>query len=291
MRWVPATALLLALAACGGGGADAVDYGAWDVAASDVPLLADAVLLEPGGLQDAARSDLPASDIGVADPGPSDMAAPADGAASDPGSWWDTPADAASDPGIPFADLPAGDTPQKHDAPPPGDLPVGGDNGFIGPPCGPGGEPCGPGQACVTNTDGESSCAPLGECSGKGAIDLGELVSLLLSGGGDLHVKVMAMPWAGRPSCTLQPCPSDRPCCNTCFAPLFIGAEGFPIALMGQGVAVGCQGNECDVLDLCRPFDQGAWYWVWGVASIMGGKAQFLVEGYCPTALEDALPF
>lgn len=280
MRRAGIMAVLVAFAACGGGAGESPDFGASDLPSQDVALLSDAVVLEPGGTADAeAPRDLPspqdaAGDLGAADAGPTWDATVPDAGAADAVDF----PDAAGDPGVAPADVPS-----PPDTPPAGDA-------WNGIPCGDDGLTCGADQACVVNSDGQAFCSNLEECSGKGAMDLDELVRLLLMGQGEVHVKVLATAWPGKPACSPKPCPAENPCCNTCFAPLFIGAEAFPIALMGQGVAVGCQGTECDVLDLCHPFDQGAWYWVWGVASVMGGRPQFLVEGYCPAHLDDG-PF
>jgi hypothetical protein len=283
MRWVRTMALLLALAGCDAGSTGAPDFaGLQDAASADIPILSDAVVLEPGGRADLPNSpDAAAADPGIADTVLDSDAAPGDLFAADATGFQD----AVPDPGPVDRD----DGPRPDEGRPPPDAPAPGD-AVEGMPCGNDGLRCRPDQACVTDRDGDSYCTGLGECSGKGAIDPEELVALLIQGQGELHVKVLALPWPGKPACSPNQCTADDPCCKTCFAPLFIGAEAFPIALMGQGVAVGCQGSECDVLDLCRPFQQDAWYWVWGTASIMGGKAQFVVEGFCPAEALD-LPF
>jgi len=277
-----AACILLAFAACAGLDGSAPDFGASDLASSDVPMLQDAVVLEPGGPADLA-SDAGRDDGSSPDAAASDTNAPADTVApSDPGpgpgpdeGFVDAPSDAS----LPFDDVAPADLPPSDDVPPDA---FGGDPGVEPPPCGAGAKPCAPGSTCVTDSDGHTYCAPLDECSGKGAIDIEDLVSLLISGQGEVQVKVLAMAWPGQPACTPMPCSKEHPCCNTCFAPLFIGAEAFPIVLNGQGLAIGCQGPECDVLDACRPFTSGSWYWVWGTAGILGGKPQLTVDGFCP---------
>lgn len=302
MRRITAAWLMLALAGCAGGsGTDPGDARLPDPGPSDVPMLQDAVMLEPGGpdfaADDPGSPDTPSSPDAGQDPASADVSPTPDAQPDldreDSAATPDLPqADAAApdasydDPGTPPETL-GPDTVPPGDAfdpgPSAGDLQPGDSLGGL--LCGPDREPCDSGFTCVTDSDMNSYCAPISECSGKGAIDIEELVALLLLGEGEIHVKVMAMAWPGQPACTPLPCEKDHPCCNSCFAPLFIGAEAFPIVLNGEGLAFGCQGTECDVLDACRPLLPSLWYWVWGKAGIRGGHAQLTVEGFCPADL------
>jgi hypothetical protein len=152
-------------------------------------------------------------------------------------------------------------------------------------PCGPDNTPCQPDHICVEDATGVTACIPVGECSELGMIDEIEMIRMLIERQ-ELYLKVKAQAWMGPASCTFLKCPEDDPCCNTCFAQLFIGTEFLPIVLLGQGLVFGCQGSECNMEGECRPMDPGDWYWVWGTASIQGGKAQFRVDGFCPIPTE-----
>ncbi len=267
VRILAAAAFLFSLAGCQGSstGPSPSDLPATADGTADISILNDAVMLE-------IRSDAPwEQDVHVS----ADTLAPEDVAPGEVIGIEDVPApsDAGTD-AASFLDLPGPGDANGPDFPPPDDVQH--------PPfCGDREMPCEEGTTCVTDADGASRCVPLGECSGDGSIDLEELVRLLTTGQGQVQVKVRAMAWPGKPACSPLPCPPDDPCCNTCFAPLFIGAETFPIVLNGHGTTIGCRGNECDVLDGCHPFTLSSWYWVWGTAGIVGGKAQLTVDGFC----------
>lgn len=119
------------------------------------------------------------------------------------------------------------------------------------------------------------------------AMQIEDLVIQLLKGQ-TVFVKVLAKAWPGQQTCGTLICPKDNPCCNTCSALLFIGDENFPIVLNGKGMAIGCNGNECDVFDTCSPLNPKLSYWVWGRATILGGQPQFTVDGFCPADVAPA---
>jgi len=160
--------------------------------------------------------------------------------------------------------------------------------------CGEAGEPCGPGESCVDlDGDGTVACEAVSDCSEKGALDLPEVLTQLLFTG-HLYVKLEAKVRAGAPSCTSLSCPAKTPCCNECFAPLFAGDLDFPILLLGKGLAVGCEGTECDFDDdcdtasaqcalakVCSPLQPGKYYWLWGDIDLLGGQVQFRLDGWC----------
>jgi hypothetical protein len=265
MRWTGLVLLTIALAACEGGGSTGVS----DTAAGDVPMLQDAVFLENGS-PDGAAQDQGAHEILGADVGAADTVE-----WNDHGPSWDVPAADSEAPDVTDADLlPATDLPP-------------GDNGPADAPCGLEGAPCAPGTTCVRDSDGHQYCAPIDDCSGKGAMRIEDLVIQLLQGQ-TVFVKVLAKAWPGQQTCGALVCPTDNPCCNTCSALLFIGDENFPIVLNGKGMAIGCNGNECDVLDTCSPLNPKLSYWVWGRATILGGSPQFTVDGFCPADVAPA---
>ncbi len=278
MRWIGPAMLTLMLASCEGGGASSADLAALgDVASTDVPMLQDAVLLEAGGA-DLQDRDLLSADISKADTFAdlvmNDMVAP-----GDPGPAWDVPAADSLEPSDVEGDvtfLP--DAPRDRDA-------------TVGSPCGgPESQPCPPGSTCVNAPDGHAYCTPIDECSGEGAIDLKDLLILLVQGQGSIPVKVLAMPWPGEPACGPVTCGKDNPCCNKCRASLFIGdaSAASPIVLNGKGMPIGCEGNDCNYLDACSPLLPKTWYWVWGRVAIIGGSPQFTVDGFCPADVPPA---
>jgi hypothetical protein len=286
MSRIVATVCLITLAACAGSESGfAADFGGPDTGAADVPILSDAVVLEPGS-RDSPSYDTTVSDLAndaAADSGASDLAI-----ADVPAAWDTFPGDLPYTPDATPLDAPSPDSagdpgPSLDDAFP--------DAGADNPPspCEIQGLPCGPGLACVLDGMSHPYCTPIDECSDKGAIDLQQLVSLLLKGEGEVHVKVKAMAWPGVQTCSIPDvCTGDNTCCKSCFAPMFIGTEMFPIVLQGQGIPIGCQGSECDVLDNCRPLLPESWYWVWGRVSVLGGKARFSVDGFCPVDAQPA---
>lgn len=255
-----ASCIALVLAACENG----FDTGVADVvlppdAASDLPLLPDAVLIgEEGASLDAMTGDPGATDPGTTlDPGP-----PASDAA--------TPQD-ASMPDVGEADvLHVQDTFESEDL-----VLCGGDGAF-----------CDPGTTCFFDRDGNGRCVPVGECSDEGTVELLDLARRLLRGD-DIYVKVTAPVWVGPPSCSLGECPKDAPCCNACFAQLFIGDKSLPIVLLGSDVVFGCQGSSCDFDRSCRPLEPGRRYRVWGNVHLSGPRAEFQVDGFCLFEDED----
>lgn len=264
MPWLMA----LVVAACGEVAPGIQDVPEAGGEAPDVPRLADATIL------------VPPEDPGPLDPAPGDPGAPppdgdampdAGGPGFDTGGSRDLqepdPAVVAPDPG-PQADAGTGDAFGN------GELP-------IAPPCGPEQRPCDPTQVCVWDTDGTSHCAPMAECSGRGAMDLDQLLRWFLQGDErELAFKVRGQPWVGQATCGGPPC--DGACCRSCWAFLFLGDQEIALPLMGQGVAISCQGNECNWMDHCAPMTPGQCYWIWGRADRLGMDFRLLVEGFCP---------
>lgn len=249
-----ASCIVIALAACESG----FESGPADVvmpsdAARDLPLLSDAVLIgEEGSVPDAMAGDPGATDLGPSlDPGLpfSDASLPQDASMPDTGK---------------------ADAPSEHDAFEP-DAQV---------PCGNDGTLCEPGTTCILDGEGGGRCAPIGACTDEGTVELLDLARQLLHGE-DLYVKVAAPVWVGPPSCSLGECPEDAPCCNACFAQLFIGDETLPIVLLGRDVTFGCQGSSCDFAQSCLPLDPGRRYRVWGHVHLSGPRAEFQVDGFC----------
>jgi len=243
--------------------------------ALDVPRLSDATILVPGDADWAP--DAASADTGELPAGPD--------AGPDTGATWE---DGGKDPGGPpelFETDPASPDPGSpedlgaRDAPVTEDLPE-------APPCGPEQRPCDPTQVCVWDSDGASRCVAMAECSDRGAIDLQQLIRWFLQGGQpSMSFKVRGQPWAGQPTCGGPSC--DGLCCRSCWSFLFLGDEGIALPLMGQGVSISCQGNECDWMDHCAPMTPGQWYWIWGSAERLGPDFRLLVDGFCPA---DASP-
>ncbi|NOZ01328.1 MAG: hypothetical protein GXP54_05495 [Deltaproteobacteria bacterium] len=147
--------------------------------------------------------------------------------------------------------------------------------------CGPDDEICEPGQACVLNSDtGKTGCMFVAECSGDGAVEVEDIIKDILFNK-HFYIKIEASVWMGSKACTLQVCPADDPCCNQCFAPLFVGTEYLPLLLLGDGVAIGCQGSSCDFDQMCKPMVPDKRYWIWGMVDLLGGKPQITVDGFC----------
>lgn len=272
MRAVRTLVIAATFVACsgpGGGGSAPDVFPARDASTgSDVHLLPDALVLEPG-----------APDFS---PG---------GLAEDPGeqSSPDAPAMDADDGSAP-SDLPiAGDSLAPLDVPVVPDATVPADPGAmpdadapIAGRCGSPGFTCGPGMTCLPDDEtGIPRCRFVAECSETGVVEAEDLLDFFLSST-SLYIKVKARVWVGPAACSMIPCPADQPCCNACFAPLVVGDKKFPIVLLGQGVTFGCQGSECDYSLACSPMKPDAWYLIWGTISQIGGETQFFVDSFCP---------
>lgn len=147
--------------------------------------------------------------------------------------------------------------------------------------CGPDKEVCAPGQAClVDEKTGEESCVFVAECSGDGAVTIEEILKNLIFQE-PFYIKIEAKVLLGPEACTVQVCPADDPCCNDCFAPLYVGSELFSVLLLGDGLAIGCQGSECNFDQMCKPLLPDQMYWIWGRVDILGDEPQFTVDGFC----------
>lgn len=242
-------------------GDGATDTSGGDLAAADVRLIPDAIVLEPG-----APDFSPAS---MDDPGlgwPLDIA--------DAPSHLDALVDpfAAHDLGE-YADLsPAFDVITPSD--------LGPSEGIVG-TCGPSGDTCGPGMACIPDDEtGVPRCRFVAECSEDGAVEIDGLLDFLVLST-SFYIKVKAQVRVGPAMCTKIACPADYPCCNACYAPLVVGNEKVPIFLLGQGMTFGCEGSECDYALTCFPLKPDAWYLIWGTLSLFGGEVQLFVDSFC----------
>ncbi len=256
--------MLPLLAACEGAfdtGSEGTD--AWrSEVPFDLPMLADAVVIGEEGF---------GTDAGIT---------------ADPGS---------SDSGYPWPDVSRPDLPVTNDVPTPTDglanTDPASDPGTGSPdvsaPCEADGSSCGPDAVCTYDGEGLGHCVPLAHCSDDGEIDLTEMIVRLLRDGA-LYVKVSETVWVGSPSCSLIECPKENPCCNSCFAQLFIGDAKLPIVLLGRDTMFGCQGTECNIRTSCEPLEPGGRYRVWGHVQLSGTRAEFRVDGFCPVLDEDA---
>ncbi len=251
MRWIVAIACMTTFAAClPSDGPGSSNLSESDSKNFEIPILADAVVLEPGSIEADAYA------TGDSDASSHDAAVESD---TYPGATDLSPAD------LPAAldALFLGETVLSDEA----YLALDGEAGL----------------PCSDDPESDPNCIRIHECSEKGASAVEELIHLLMNGAGEVHVKVKTQAWPGVQTCSmLDVCTSEHPCCKSCFAPMFIGSEIFPIVLSGMEISIGCQGTECDVLDNCSPIMPGMWYWLWGKVGILGGKAQFSVEGFCP---------
>lgn len=264
MAWL----LALGMAACGEAVPDARDGPGTVEHPDDVPRLADAIILGPS---DAATTADPLGEETDDRPPGQDGGPDTGGPWTDPGGFWDLP---EADPPLVSPDAGNAEDLGFGDARDSGDSPV-------SPPCGPEQRPCEATQVCVWDTDGQSHCAPMAECSGRGAMDMDHLVRWFLMGDEQvMPFKVRGRPWAGKATCGGPPC--AEACCQTCWAFLFLGDEKVALPLMGQGVTIACQGSECDWMDHCAPMSPGQWYWIWGHAKRLGTDFRLLVEGFCP---------
>lgn len=242
-------ALTLTAVACGGGSTDfSSDLSAyWDLGSSpDVQLLPDAVILESGAPD---FSPAPGTDAAQGDA--------AEGGFTNVG--WNLKLMEMRNEYTAITDPTPDDT--------------------FG--CGPDDEICAPGQACVLDVKtGEYGCLFVAECSQDGAVAIEDILTSLLI---DKHfyIKLEAKVWLGLEACTVQVCPADDPCCNECFAPMYVGTEFLPVVLLGNGLAIGCQGSACDFDQMCKPLVPGKWYWIWGMVDLLGGESQLTVDGFC----------
>lgn len=145
--------------------------------------------------------------------------------------------------------------------------------------CGAGGMECAAGEACMTHDD-EPKCVKVDECSPDGALTVTETLNLLHTWD-HFYVKVRALVLMGTPACTEMACVSNESCCNQCFAQLFFGLPQMRVVIHGDQMAVGCQGNECDVEERCEPLDSGRWYYLWGMLDRVGGQVEMTLDSFC----------
>ena len=228
----------------------------------DVAVLSDAVLLEPGGPPDFGATEDCAT-------GASDIAPLADAAVTADASYGEASLD---------LDTTAPEDAWVADDADIGDLNVPNAELPVTSGCG-SSEACPDGHACLDEGNGPT-CVAVDQCSKDGAFLLHDVLGALMNQG-SLYVKLEVRVWSGAPTCTILGCAKDSPCCNTCFAQLFIGKAEFPIVLQGQGQAIGCKGSECDVANLCGPVVPEKWYWIWGTLELLGSLPQFRVDGFC----------
>ena len=147
--------------------------------------------------------------------------------------------------------------------------------------CGQGGVVCPPGHECLPSKGGKGPvCEFVAECSDKGVMKVEDLLGKLFATG-QLYGKVEAKVWSGPAGCTVISCPEDNPCCNECYAQLYVGSQDLPLVLLGSGFAIGCSGTECNVDSVCGPLMPDKWYRIWGGLTLLGQQPQLTVEGFC----------
>lgn len=246
----PVIMLALAFGACGGEIGNNVDVAGFidPGRSTEIHLLPDAVILETG-TADFAQSD---AVTGTADPGPE-----------------------AGNGGPPMALSNMGMRNEYKTITTPPTTDVGGKG------CGPDKGICEPGHACLLDEKtGEKTCVFVAECSGDGAVTIEKILKNLIFQE-HFYIKIEAKVLLGPEACTVQVCPADDPCCNDCFAPLYVGSDLFSVLLLGDGLAIGCQGSECNFDQMCKPLLPDQWYWIWGRVDILGDETQFTVDGFC----------
>ena len=128
---------------------------------------------------------------------------------------------------------------------------------------------CPKGYACQAG-----ECVYAAQCDNTGLVDLDALGPIM----NGAFVKLKGEIQVGKPSCSLQECSKDNPCCQSCFAPLKLG----PLTLKGDGFSIGCLGTNCDYQQKCTPFDmQNAIYIIWGRLMVSGFDLELQVQGFC----------
>ena len=90
-------------------------------------------------------------------------------------------------------------------------------------------------------------------------------------------VKIEGLVRVTRPSCSINPCPKDQPCCQRCYAQLRVSN----VVLKGEGVAFGCQGTNCDYEKHCTPIKPDSSYILWGRLYWGKERLELIVNGYC----------
>lgn len=154
---------------------------------------------------------------------------------------------------------------------------------------------CPDGFTCESLVKGDSYCRPPQECSLDGLTGLPELVSALISDGGQapVFVKLAVGVEMGPVTCSMEQCPPHE-CCRTCSASLHVADSGMPIIIRGTDGqnTVGCSGHEssdqtpCDLL-VCSPLARAETYVIWGSIR-MFNPWELAVAGFCP--LSEAQP-
>lgn len=240
--------------------------------ADQEPIFFDAVILGDS-LQDFTDDTI--SDQGTE--GHQDTAIAMDTAGSDTGVYFDTsndagmPEDVETDCEHPAEDVTVDDTETN-------------DSTLLRIECPNGDEDCPDGFYCENSeAKGMFMCHPLPECSLDGISSLEKLHAAL---GQDINepvfIKLSATVMMDTPTCTLEPCTTDDPCCKECFAALTIGQGDFRIPLVGtKEMPVLCEGNNCNVQDQCEPLVPGTEYIIWGSASLWGDGPQLRLDGFC----------
>ncbi len=127
---------------------------------------------------------------------------------------------------------------------------------------------CKDGYTCING-----QCVFAAQCDTNGLTDADAINSLL----NNAFIKIQGLVRVGKPSCSLQTCTQDNPCCQSCFAPLKLGA----IELQGDGFSIGCLGTNCDFQKKCTPMKPNQAYIVWGKVKFSGFNLELHVQGFC----------
>lgn len=113
---------------------------------------------------------------------------------------------------------------------------------------------CGAGESCVqvqcTRAPCFNVCQAPNPGTGYQAVTLAALQANPTAFN-ERRIEVVAAPLYSTPVCTRIGCTASNPCCNRCQSGFTLGGD---IALAGaNGVAFGCDGNECTVASSCNP--------------------------------------
>lgn len=148
---------------------------------------------------------------------------------------------------------------------------------------------CPDGFTCESIAKGGFYCRPPQECSLDGLTGLPELVTALISDGGQVpvFVKLVVEVEMGPPTCSMEQC-LPRECCRTCSASLHVADSAMPIIIRGTDSqnTIGCTGHDssdqtqCDAIE-CGPLVPAEKYVIWGSIR-MFNPWELAVDGFCP---------
>jgi len=137
-----------------------------------------------------------------------------------------------------------------------------------------------PDKFSCADQGGSFSCVFVAECSKTGLVTIDDLVKSPVKYSG-AYLKIGWNIAADSPICTKIACGNDNPCCNTCYSKLFLNISNFKIYLLGNGMNIGCQGNECDFTQKCAPALSENMYLLWGKFIYNQGIAELILDGFC----------